>query len=166
MKIIKKLSLYLASMIPYLASALLLFYTFTASQSNLQNQIDTIQKSLNMTVTQINFFTIIIVLLSNILVLVFTFFIIKLIIIIFDRNKVSKDEDLFFSLILGYTAANLAALLLNDLLNLPFTTIMYYTPLIDLITFTTLYYFFSKSKKFTIIIFFTKVIIILTGFFL
>ena len=166
MKIIKKLSLYLASMIPYLASALLLFYTFTASQSNPQNQIDTIQKSLNMTVTQINFFTIIIVLLSNILVLVFTFFIIKLIIIIFDRNKVSKDEDLFFSLILGYTAANLAALLLNDLLNLPFATIMYYTPLIDLITFTTLYYFFSKSKKFTIIIFFTKVIIILTGFFL
>lgn len=153
-------------MIPYLASALLLFYTFTASQSNLQNQIDMIQKSLSMTVTQINFFTIIIVLLSNILVLVFTFFIIKLIIIIFDRNKVSKDEDLFFSLILGYTAASLAALLLNDLLNLPFATITYYTPFIDLITFTILYYFFSKSKKFTIIIFFTKVIIILTGFFL
>lgn len=141
----------------------MLFYAYTSNQSNLQKQMETIQQSLSMTETQMHFFTAIIVLLSNILVFVFTFFLIKLLLLIFDRNKESKNEDLLFALVLGYTAANMTALILNDWFHIPFSSFMNYIPIVDLITFTSLYYFFSKSKKFTAIVFVIKTIIILTS---
>ncbi|WP_159031414.1 hypothetical protein [Staphylococcus muscae] len=149
-------------MIPYLVSSIMLFYTYTANQSNLQKQVEIFQQSLSMTETQMHFFTAIIVLLSNILVFIFTFFLIKLLLLIFDRNKESKNEDLFFALVLGYTAANMTSLILNDWFRISFSIFMNYIPIIDLITFTSLYYFFSKSKKFTVIVFVIKTIIILT----
>lgn len=163
MKILKKLLILVASMVPYLVSSIMLFYTYTSNQSNLQKQMETIQQSLSMTETQMHFFTAIIVLLSNILVFIFTFFLIKLLLLIFDRNKESKNEDLFFALVLGYTAANMTALILNDWFRISFSIFMNYIPIIDLITFTSLYYFFSKSKKFTVIVFVIKTIIILTS---
>ncbi|MGV3042668.1 hypothetical protein [Staphylococcus rostri] len=163
MKIFKKLFLLIIVMLPYLISSIMLFYTYTSNQSNLQKHMETIQQSLSMTETQMHFFTAIIVLLSNILVFIFTFFLIKLLLLIFDRNKESKNEDLFFALVLGYTAANMTALILNDWFHISFSIFMNYIPIVDLITFTSLYYFFSKSKKFTAIVFVIKTIIILTS---
>ncbi|UXR76574.1 MULTISPECIES: DUF1958 domain-containing protein [unclassified Staphylococcus] len=137
MKILKKSLLLIASMMPYLVSSIMLFYTYTANQSNLQKQVETIQQSLSMTETQMHFFTTIVVLLSNILVFIFTFFLIKLLLLIFDRNKESKNEDLFFALVLGYTAANMTALILNDWFHISFSIFKNYIPIIDLITFFT-----------------------------
>lgn len=163
MKTIKTLSLYIISMIPYLASSFLLFFTFTYSQSTITSQVNSIKDTLSMSDNQLYFFMGIIVLISNVLIFFFTFFVLKLIAFLFDRGKKAKDKDLFFSLLIGYTIANLAALILNDFFNISFNTLSYITPIVDLVTFTVLYYSFSKLKNITIVLSIIKLIIIVIG---
>ncbi|HDH4185528.1 TPA: hypothetical protein PIX54_002718 [Staphylococcus aureus] len=163
MKMIKTLLLYIISMIPYLASSLILFFTFTYSQSNVTSQVNSIKDTLSMSDNQLYFFMGIIVLISNVLIFFFIFFVLKLIAFLFDRNRKAKDQDLFFSLLTGYTIANLAALILNDFFNISFETLSYITPILDLVTFTTLYYSFSKLKNITIVLSIVKLTIIITG---
>ncbi|HCW8541996.1 TPA: hypothetical protein OYJ52_002238 [Staphylococcus aureus] len=163
MKMIKTLSLYIISMIPYLASSLILFFTFTYSQSTVTSQVNSIKDTLSMSDNQLYFFMGIIVLISNFLIFFFTFFVLKLLAFLFDRNRKAKDKDLFFSLLIGYTIANLAALILNDFFNISFDTLSYITPILDLVTFTALYYSFSKLKNITIVLSIVKLTIIVTG---
>ena len=163
MKTIKTLSLYIISMIPYLASSLLLFFTFTYSQSTITNQVNSVKDTLNMSDNQLYFFMGIIALISNILIFFFTFFVLKLITFLFDSGRKTKDKDLFFSLLIGYTIANLTALIINDFFNISFNTLSYITPIVDLVTFTALYYSFSKLKNITITLSIIKLIIIVIG---
>lgn len=101
----------------------------------------------------------------NVLIFFFTFFILKLIVSLFDRDRKAKDKDLFFSLLIGYTIANLATLIINDFFNVSFNTLSYIIPIVDLVIFIALYYLFSKLKSITIVLFIIKLIIIVIGFF-
>lgn len=55
MKTIKILSLYIISMIPYLASSLLLFFAFTYSDPTITSQVNSIKDTLSMTDNQLYF---------------------------------------------------------------------------------------------------------------
>ncbi|MCD8877844.1 hypothetical protein [Staphylococcus kloosii] len=166
MKTIKILSLYIISMIPYLASSLLLFFAFTYSDPTITSQVNSIKDTLSMTGNQLYFFIGLIVLIFNVLIFFFTFFILKLIVSLFDRDRKAKDKDLFFSLLIGYTIANLATLIINDFFNVSFNTLSYIIPIVDLVIFIALYYLFSKLKSITIVLFIIKLIIIVIGFFI
>ncbi|HJF69010.1 MAG TPA: hypothetical protein K8V85_11905 [Staphylococcus kloosii] len=166
MKTIKILSLYIISMIPYLASSLLLFFAFTYSDPTITSQVNSIKDTLSMTDNQLYFFIGLIVLIFNVLIFFFTFFILKLIVSLFDRDRKAKDKDLFFSLLIGYTIANLATLIINDFFNVSFNTLSYIIPIVDLVIFIALYYLFSKLKSITIVLFIIKLIIIVIGFFI
>jgi hypothetical protein len=166
MKTIKILSLYIISMIPYLASSLLLFFAFTYSDPTITSQVNSIKDTLSMTDNQLYFFIGLIVLIFNVLIFFFTFFVLKLIVSLFDRDRKAKDKDLFFSLLIGYTIANLATLIINDFFNVSFNTLSYIIPIVDLIIFIALYYLFSKLKSITIVLFIIKLIIIVIGFFI
>jgi hypothetical protein len=166
MKTIKILSLYIISMIPYLASSLLLFFAFTYSDPSITSQVNSIKDTLSMTGNQLYFFIGLIVLIFNVLIFFFTFFILKLIVSLFDRDRKAKDKDLFFSLLIGYTIANLATLIINDFFNVSFNTLSYIIPIVDLVIFIALYYLFSKLKSITIVLFIIKLIIIVIGFFI
>lgn len=166
MKTIKILSLYIISMIPYLASSLLLFFAFTYSDPTITSQVNSIKDSLSMTDNQLYFFIGLIVLIFNVLIFFFTFFVLKLIVSLFDRDRKAKDKDLFFSLLIGYTIANLATLIINDFFNVSFNTLSYIIPIVDLVIFIVLYYLFSKLKSITIVLFIIKLIIIVIGFFI
>lgn len=164
MKTIKILSLYIISMIPYLASSLLLFFAFTYSDPTITSQVNSIKDTLSMTDNQLYFFIGLIVLIFNVLIFFFTFFVLKLIVSLFDRDRKAKDKDLFFSLLIGYTIANLATLIINDFFNVSFNTLSYIIPIVDLVIFIVLYYLFSKLKSITIVLFIIKLIIIVIGF--
>jgi hypothetical protein len=166
MKTIKILSLYIISMIPYLASSLLLFFAFTYSDPTITSQVNSIKDTLSMTDNQLYFFIGLIVLIFNVLIFFFTFFVLKLIVSLFDRDRKAKDKDLFFSLLIGYTIANLATLIINDFFNVSFNTLSYIIPIVDLVIFIALYYLFSKLKSITIVLFIIKLIIIVIGFFI
>ncbi|AVQ36995.1 hypothetical protein [Staphylococcus kloosii] len=166
MKTIKILSLYIISMIPYLASSLLLFFAFTYSDPTITSQVNSIKDTLSMTDNQLYFFIGLIVLIFNVLIFFFTFFVLKLIVSLFDRDRKAKDKDLFFSLLIGYTIANLATLIINDFFNVSFNTLSYIIPIVDLVIFIVLYYLFSKLKSITIVLFIIKLIIIVIGFFI
>jgi hypothetical protein len=164
MKTIKILSLYIISMIPYLASSLLLFFAFTYSDPTITSQVNSIKDTLSMTDNQLYFFIGLIVLIFNVLIFFFTFFVLKLIVSLFDRDKKAKDKDLFFSILISYTIANLATLIINDFFNISFNTLSYIIPIVDLVIFIALYYLFSKLKSITIVLFIIKLIIIVIGF--
>lgn len=166
MKTIKILSLYIISMIPYLVSSLLLFFAFTYSDPTITSQVNSIKDTLSMTDNQLYFFIGLIVLIFNVLIFFFTFFVLKLIVSLFDRDRKAKDKDLFFSLLIGYTIANLATLIINDFFNVSFNTLSYIIPIVDLVIFIVLYYLFSKLKSITIVLFIIKLIIIVIGFFI
>jgi hypothetical protein len=164
MKTIKILSLYIISMIPYLASSLLLFFAFTYSDPTITSQVNSIKDTLSMTDNQLYFFIGLIVLIFNVLIFFFTFFVLKLIVSLFDRDRKAKDKDLFFSILISYTIANLATLIINDFFNVSFNTLSYIIPIVDLVIFIVLYYLFSKLKSITIVLFIIKLIIIVIGF--
>jgi hypothetical protein len=164
MKTIKILSLYIISMIPFLASSLLLFFAFTYSDSTITSQVNSIKDTLSMTDNQLYFFICLIVLIFNVLIFFFTFFVLKLIVSLFDRGRKAKDKDLFFSILISYTIANLATLIINDFFNVSFNTLSYIIPIVDLVIFIALYYLFSKLKSITIVLFIIKLIIIVIGF--
>lgn len=163
MKTIKSLSFYSTIMLPYILSSLLLFFTFMSKDTYIAKEADTVKTMLGLDTNTFNIVMILTLTISNLVIFFVVFYILKLFIFLFDRAKVTHNKHLFFSLLIGYTVANLCALIINDFLNLSIDSVGKYTPFIDLIIFTGLYYYFSKLKKITTILFMIKLIIGLPG---
>lgn len=163
MKTIKSLSFYSIIMLPYILSSLLLFFTFMSKDTYIAKEADTVKTMLGLDTNTFNIVMILTLTISNLVIFFVVFYILKLFIFLFDRAKVTQNKHLFFSLLIGYTVANLCALIINDFLNLSIDSVGKYTPFIDLIIFTGLYYYFSKLKKITTILFMIKLIIGLPG---
>lgn len=163
LKQLKNIVFYFILILPYIISSLLLFFSITNNDEILKRRIDNIQTTLGFDMYQFIFFIGIIIFISTIITLVFVFILLKIVLLIVDREKEAKDRDLFFSLIVGFTTSNILALVLNDLLDLNISTITLITPIVDIMVFTSLYYYFSRNKKNSITLLTARIIIFLFG---
>jgi amino acid transporter len=165
MKKIKSLSFYSMIMFPYLLSSLLLFFTLMSSDASFATDVESLKTILGMDSNQFNIMMIAVLTISNFVIFFVVFYILKLFIFLFDKAKVARNKDLFFSLLTGYTIANLCALIINDFFNVPIDIAAKIMTFMDVIIFAGLYYYFSKLKKISIILCIIKLIISLPGVF-
>ena len=95
---------------------------------------------------QINLLIVILIVISSLVTFFVTYFLLKLLAFVFKLGNTYQNKSLYMSLLLGFTIANVFALIFSDLIGLPLDVIKYITPLIDIGVFAAAFYFLGENK--------------------
>ncbi|MGN5884215.1 hypothetical protein [Staphylococcus simulans] len=143
---IKSQLLDLLALLPYVISAILVFYVISANDHIITQKLDSIQDSVDMSDVQINLLIVILIVISSLVTFFVTYFLLKLLAFVFKLGNTYQNKSLYMSLLLGFTIANVFALIFSDLIGLPLDVIKYITPLIDIGVFAAAFYFLGENK--------------------
>lgn len=160
---IKNILLSLATIVPYLLSVILLFFSVVHSEGKFHEAFVEIHKATDFNNFQVYAFSTIIIIILSLIIFLILFLILKGIVILFDKQVFSIDKALFFSISVSLVLTNLIALLLIDSFSVNIEKLRLLIPVIDICLFSALYYSFSKNKKITLVLFVAKLMIALTG---
>lgn len=160
---IKDALLQIILIIPYIISSIFVFYAVKSNENFMKIKLNNIKSSAEIDNFQFNFLIIIIIILSSIVTLFITYFLLKLIIFIFNRGSSHNGKDIFMSLLISYMITNLVVIFYINVLGASYESAKFVTPFADLIIFTMLYYLNTKNSKNTILLFVAKAVIVILG---
>lgn len=160
---IKDALLQIILIIPYIISSIFVFYAVKSNENFMKIKLNNIKSSAEIDNFQFNFLIIIIIILSSIVTLFITYFLLKLIIFIFNRDSSHNGKDIFMSLLISYMITNLVVIFYINVLGASYESAKFVTPFADLIIFIMLYYLNTKNSKNTILLFVAKAVIVILG---
>lgn len=164
MKKIKDVLLLFLSVIPYLVLSTYLFLIIVKKDSHVLELLTRTQENLEFNNLQMTAFLSIIITLYNLILLIITFIIFKIILKVIFRNYDGKDIDIFFSILISSIFVHLLSVILIDLFNFNLDILKIINPITEILIFGGFYFYVSKNKKYTLVLVSSKFLLTLIPF--